>query len=90
MDKDSVTSGIVTRFFEAFDMLIANGAINSVNGFCREYGIDKRNLYRFRKEPLRKFYIYMIFVLVVDYGVNANWLVSGTGQMFKKHIKDLS
>ena len=84
MDKQQVNRQIVERFFSALDALIAKGDMRGVATYCRLYEIDRRNLYAQRKDPDRAiFQTSWLYPLVKDFGVNAEWLITGFGRMFK-------
>lgn len=73
---------IVRRFFEALAWLKESRQIRGVQTFARRYGIDRRSLYRVRVEPGRnQLKVAWLVHLVADYGINAQWLLTGEGQM---------
>lgn len=80
--SDKVSEEINKRFFEAFDALIARGDVRSSYQFCTDRKIDRRNFDRLRAEPRRKFPLSLIRTLVLDFGVSADWIVTGRGVMF--------
>lgn len=70
------------RFFQAYEELKALGKTNK-SRLCREVGIDRRN---FDKQALdHSRHILQpewLAVLVREYGVSADWLLTGRGWMF--------
>jgi len=74
---------IIGRFFEALRMLNASKVIRGKQTFTVKYEINRWNL-----NTLEKDYSYDIFQvgwlthLVDDYGISAEWLLSGRGGMF--------
>lgn len=84
-----VTKGVMERFFSSLDAIIAMGQIRGVNTYCTRYEIDRRNLIAQRKDPDRGwFQVSWLYPLVVDFGVSAEWLLTGNGRMFKKQTKE--
>lgn len=73
---------ITSRYFQAFEELKTMGKIESIQGFCREFGIDKRNFYQQRADVSRNIIkADWLAYLVSEYGVNARWLLTGFGSM---------
>lgn len=82
-NKDS--SEIVGRFFLAIETMKRDRVIGGLTPFCSQYGIDKRNLYKLREDMTRDiFQVAWLFYLVRDYGINADWLLSGTGDFYRE------
>lgn len=80
---------IVTRFFSALDALIVEKKIRGVKTFTDKYGIDNRNLYTLRKRPSYGiFQVSWLMYLVSDFGISAQWLLTGTGSMFAQNAQD--
>lgn len=77
-----INSEIVKRYFQALDIIIQTGEISGITEFCDKHGIDRRNFSRLRKEPGRKFYLYLLHIIVENYNVDANYLISGRGRLF--------
>lgn len=76
---------IVNRFYEALDMLIATNILRGIQTFTTAYEINKRNFYTARKEPDRDiFQMAWLSYLIRDFGVSAQWLMTGVGGMFGK------
>ncbi len=74
---------VVGRFFQALDALKERKDIKGIQTFCTQYGIDKRNLYRQRKEPRIQIMHYdWIVPLVTEYGISSLWILTGLGKMF--------
>ncbi len=74
---------IMTRFYSALEALIALKKIRGVNTYCRRNNIDRRNLNAQKKDLDRSiFQLSWLQPLVLDYGVNARWLITGEGRMF--------
>lgn len=73
---------IVGRFFEALDWLKESKQIRGVKTFTDRYGIHRRSLQRLRVNPgTNDFKAAWLTYMVVDYGINAQWLLTGEGQM---------
>lgn len=73
---------IVGRFFEAMDWLKQTRRIRGLQTFARTCGIDRRSLRRLMAQP-DKYGLMVGWVvhMVRDYGINAQWLLTGEGQM---------
>lgn len=73
---------IVGRFFEALDWLKESKQIRGVKTFTDRYGIHRRSLQRLRENPgTNDFKAAWLTFMVVDYGINAQWLLTGEGPM---------
>lgn len=73
---------VIRRFFEALEMLKAMREIRGIQTFVDEHGIDRRNLYKLKHDASRGlFQVAWLSALVVDYGVSAEWLLTGRGAM---------
>lgn len=74
---------IMTRFYAALEALIALKKIRGVNTYCRRNNIDRRNLNAQKKDLDRSiFQLSWLQPMILDYGVNARWLITGEGRMF--------
>lgn len=74
-------NGIVTRFFEALAYLKESHQLRGVKTFCDRYGIHRRTLQRIQKEHSTELRPSWLTCLVRDYGINAQWLLTGEGPM---------
>lgn len=76
-----MTRTVTDRFFEAYDRLLADGLL-SRNRICRELGIDRRNFEKQRSDHSRRILrADWLTYLVLNYGVSADWLLTGRGNM---------
>ncbi|MDD4820281.1 MAG: hypothetical protein PHD21_05555 [Flavobacteriales bacterium] len=76
---------VIKRFFEAIYALKARGDIRGKQTFTVRYCINRWNFNTLEKEPERDiFQTAWLSFLVNDYGVSADWLLTGKGDMFKK------
>ena len=83
-------TGVVFRFFQALDKIIANGTLKGRQTFTRLYNINRWNLYTVEDNPSSNMFdIAWLVYLVRDFGVNADWLLMGRGEMFYT-MKDLN
>lgn len=74
---------IMTRFYSALEALIALKKIRGVNTYCRRNNIDRRNLNAQKRDLDRSiFQLSWLQPMILDYGVNARWLITGEGRMF--------
>ena len=81
----TVSKQIMERFYSALDAIIESKKIRGVNTYCRLYEIDRRNFIAQRKDLDRGwFQVSWLQPMVREYGVNAEWLSTGFGRMFKK------
>lgn len=71
------------RFFEALDKCLELKIIKNNNRYCKEHGIDSRHIYTQRRDLGRGYFeIGWAIPLITQYGVSANWLLTGKGTMF--------
>lgn len=79
-----VSKQIMERFYSALDAIIAKKDIRGVATYCRLHEIDRRNFIAQRKDPERGwFQLSWLQPMVKEYGINAEWLLTGMGRMFK-------
>lgn len=75
---------IVKRFFEALERLKADRRIRGKQTFTRAYGINRWNMLTLEKDHSRDiFQPAWLTYLVEDYGVSAQWLLTGVGEFYK-------
>jgi len=81
---------IIIRFYEAIDELIKEGRLKNFASFIRRYDLSQTNFYKSKGQPERDiFQPAWLSYVVNDYGVSANWLLSGTGKPLKKFTQKL-
>lgn len=77
---------VIKRFFEAIYALKDRGVIRGKQTFTRQYGINRWNMITLEKNPESGiFQVSWLGYLVKDYGVSAQWLLTGRGEIFRKH-----
>lgn len=85
--NETIRKQIIERFYSALDAIIAKKDIRGVATYCRLYDIDRRNFVAQRKDLSRGwFQIQWLHPMVKEYGVSAEWLLTGRGRMFKSQI----
>lgn len=83
MAQNPINSKITGRFYEAIRLLLTSKKLRGRQTYCRLYGIDKRNFYLQESDLTRSILqLFWIVPLVEVYGINANWLFTGEGNMF--------
>lgn len=89
-DKSKATNnGIKQRFYEAINMLIESKALRGRQTYCRLYDIGKRHFYAQEKDlNMALLKLYWVVPLVEHYNINADWLLTGRGGMFKPAPKE--
>lgn len=79
------SQAIIRRFFEALYALKARKEIRGKQTFTNQYNINRWNLNSLEKDISRDiFQVAWLSYLVRDYGVSAQWLLTGFGDMFQK------
>lgn len=77
---------IVSRFFEAISFLIEHKHIRGVQTFTKKYGINRWNFYTVKEQPESgMFEVGWLENLVQDFGISAEWLLTGNGPMIKEN-----
>jgi hypothetical protein len=86
------------RFFQALQVLMDDGKIKSLEAFCKENGLSRPKYSEFRREysagssdaPVSRYKVLdfeAVYSLVAGYGVSAEWIITGSGNMFKPKRK---
>jgi len=74
---------IINRFYEAMDMLIAVKIIRGKKTFTDKYGINRWNFNTVRQKPESDmFQLVWIAYIISDFGISAEWIMTGKGEMF--------
>lgn len=86
---------ITERFFDAIQILKQYKALRGKQTFTRRYGINQRNFWQLEKDKSKDIMqIAWLKYLCEDYGVSAEWLLTGKGKIFtvepkpKTHFKN--
>lgn len=73
---------IVGRFFEALAWLKETRQLRGLKTFTDRYGINRRSLRRLQlNSSTNDFKAAWLTYLVTDFGISAQWLLTGEGQM---------
>lgn len=76
---------ITKRFFLAIDVLITQKKIRGLNTFTTMHDINYWNLCTLRSDPsIRVLKPEFLTYLVSDFGISAEWLLTGVGSMFNE------
>lgn len=76
---------VVRRFFEALSRLKSDRKIRGKQTFTREHDINRWNMNTLEKDMSRDiFQAAWLTYLVEDYGVSAEWLLTGRGHFYKE------
>lgn len=79
------SQAVIRRFFEAIYALKARKEIRGKQTFTNQYNINRWNFNTLEKDMSRDiFQTSWLTYLVRDYGVSAQWLLTGLGDMFQK------
>ncbi len=70
------------RFFESLDALKKRKLLSGVSGFAKKYGVVLGNLYTIKRHKTGTVKAEYLHHLARDYGVSADWLLTGRGEMF--------
>lgn len=77
------SQAVIRRFFEAIYALKDRKEIRGKQTFTNRYDINRWNLNSLEKDMSRDiFQVAWLTYLVRDYGVSAQWLLTGRGDMF--------
>jgi hypothetical protein len=75
---------ITKRFFEAIDILKAQRTMRGLTTFTNAHDINYWNINTVRNQPdVSVLKPEWITYLVLDYGISAEWILTGRGGMFK-------
>ena len=75
---------VTNRFFEAIDMLKAQKKIRGLQTFTRKYNINRWNMNTVKWNPEKSVLKpEWIVYLVRDFGVSADWVLMGKGDIFR-------
>ena len=82
-NKDSVD--IIERFFIAIETMKRDRVLGGLTPFCERYAIDRRNVYKLKEDKSRDiFQTGWLLYLVRDFGISADWLLTGSGDFYRE------
>lgn len=74
---------VTKRFFTALEYLKQRRIIHGLKTFTDKYNLNYWNITTLKNEPEKRFLkIDYIIYLCRDYGINADWILFGRGEMF--------
>ena len=74
---------ICERFIQCLSRLKADGKITGITSFCERYHINRRNMAKLKNDTSRQiFKPSWMYYLVRDYGISADYLLTGRGQVY--------
>lgn len=77
------TLATMDRFFHALQAVIDNGLVKNASQYCKLAGIETSHYYNQRADRGRGYFeVSWMLPLVLDFGISANWLLTGKGTMF--------
>lgn len=79
-----VSLQINSRFFEAVDLLKRRRVLGGLNGFAKRYHVVLGNLYTIKTKRCGAVKAEYLYYLVRDFGISADWLLTGRGDMFRQ------
>ncbi len=80
---------IITRFFDALAQLKSDKRIGGKTPFAERYNINRRNMYQLEKNVEKDiFQVSWLSYLVNDYGVSAEWLLTGEGAFYSQSLQN--
>lgn len=75
---------ITERFFKVLGILVETKNLRGIQTFTNRYGLNRRNLLNVRNNPSATVLKPEILALLVrDFDVSAEWLLTGYGAIFK-------
>jgi hypothetical protein len=74
---------IIERYFQSLDTLKMSGKIK-LNAFYEYWEVNKGSMHNTKIGRQEKIHLQLIYALVIDYGISADWLITGRGRMFSK------
>lgn len=79
------TLDIQKRYFDVMKELVdAKRLPGGLSGFCDTYGIDRRHWYAQRNDNGKGYFeVAWLVPLIKYFKVSANWLLLGTGKVYK-------
>jgi hypothetical protein len=83
--QNEASKKTVERFFEAIYDLKEKKVIRGKQTFTRKYNINNRNFWLLEQDKSRDILqLAWLSCLVTDYGISAEWLLTGKGKMYAK------
>lgn len=79
------SADIIDRFFLAIETMKRDRVIGGLTPFCNRYSIDRRNLCKLKTDRSHNcFQTGWLLFLVRDFGINADWLITGMGDFYRE------
>jgi len=82
LSQDSID--VTARFFYAIELLVSQRKMRGLQTFTRRYGLNYGNTFMVKQDPAHGFLKSECLVYICrDYNVNPEWLLLGSGEVFK-------
>jgi hypothetical protein len=86
--QNEINKNITDRFFEAINDLKQRKVLRGKKTFWNNYNINGGTFYQLESNTSRNLLqISWIAYLVNDFGISAEWIITGKGKMYKKEPK---
>ena len=89
--QDKRSQEVTKRFFRAIDQLKSDKRVRGRQTVCSKLGINRRNLWQLEQNMESDILkLRWLTDLVVEYGISAEWLLTGAGSIYTIYKKGSS